>query len=188
LSFFVAQKKGKEMEKGNGQIQDERLKEEIAKAQATALPQEELEKVLKEEAELSNLFLQGKINGEELKNTLRALNRHAGVVKTEDPKAFRRILELFGCWEEVVQEAINSEMPHYEAAREQGLKPVLRVQFFKIDEEHWSLHPQTEVMYPTELADDLFREAHRKTLGAPGEEHLSPLDRQGLGLEDKSSL
>ncbi len=175
------------MEKGNEHIQDERfderLKEQIAKAQATALPGEELEKALKEEAELSNLFLQGKINGEELKQKLRALNRHAGVLKTEDPKEFRRILELFGLHEEVVQEAINSEMPHYEAAREQGLKPVLRVQFYKIDDENLSLHPQTEVMYPAELADQFFREAHRKTLEAPGEENLSPLDRIGLGLE-----
>ena len=171
------------MEKGNKQIQDERFKEQIAKAQATALPKEELEKVLKEEAELSNLFLQGKINGEELKKTLRALNRHTGVVKTEDPKEFRRILELIGCCEEAIRTCMNDEMPHYEEAREQGLKPVLRVQFFKIDDENVSLHPQTEVTYPDELADELFREAHRKTLGAPGEEYLSCYDRKGLGLE-----
>ena len=55
------------MEKGNEQIHNERLKEQIAKAQATAPTEEELEKVLNEEAELNNLFLQGKINREELK-------------------------------------------------------------------------------------------------------------------------
>ena len=76
-----------------------------------------------------------------------------GVVKTEDPKAFRRILELINLPEEVIQKFMNDEMPHYEEAKEQGLKPVLRVQFFKIDDENWGLHPQTEVMYSTELAD-----------------------------------
>jgi hypothetical protein len=176
------------MEKGNEQIQDERLderlKEQIAKAGATALSVEEFEKVLLEGAELSNLFLQGKINGKEVQQKLRALNHDAGVVKTGDPKEFRRILELIGLREEVIREFINDEMPHYEEAREQGLKPVLRVQFFKIDDENWGVHPQTEVMYATELADELFREAHRKTLEAPGEENLSLLDRKGLGLEE----
>jgi len=84
----------------------------------------------------------------------------------------------------VIRKFIDDEMPHYEEAREQGLKPVLRVQFFKIDDENWGVHPQTEVMYATELADELFREAHRKTLEAPGEENLSLLDRKGLGLEE----
>ena len=172
-----------QMEKGNEQIHDERLKEQIAKAQATAPTEEELEKALNEEAQLNNLFLQGKITGEELKRKLRTLNRHTGVVKTEDPKEFRRILELICLPEEVIRKFINDEMPHYEEAREQGLKPILRVQFFKIGDENWGIHPQTEVTYPAELADELFREAHRKTLGAPGEENLSPLDRQGLGLE-----
>ena len=139
--------------------------------------------MLLEGAELSNLFLQGKINGKELKQKLKALNQDAGVVKTEDPKEFRRILELIDLSEEYIQKFINDEMPHYEEAREQDLKPVLRVQFFKIDEENWGVHPQTEVMYPAELADELFREAHRKTLEAPGEENLSCLDRKGLGLE-----
>ena len=171
------------MEKGNEQIHNERLKEQIAKAQATAPTEEELEKVLNEEAELNNLFLQGKINREELKKELRALNRHTGVVKTEDPKEFRRILELSGLLEEAVREFIHNEMPHYEEAIEQGLKPILRVQFSKMEDEKWCLHPQTEVIYPDELADELFREAHRKTLGAPGEENLSHLDRKGLGLE-----
>jgi hypothetical protein len=60
------------MEKGNEQIHDERLQEQIAKAQATAPREEELEIALNEEAELNNLFLQGKINGEELKKTVRA--------------------------------------------------------------------------------------------------------------------
>jgi ABC-type bacteriocin/lantibiotic exporters, contain an N-terminal double-glycine peptidase domain len=64
---LFARKKGQEMKRGNEHTQDERLdehlKEQIAKAQATALPKEEVEKVLLEEAELSNLFLQGKING-----------------------------------------------------------------------------------------------------------------------------
>src|SRR6266516_6919538 len=133
------------MEKGNEQIQDERLKEQIAKAQATAPTQEELGKVLNEEAELNSLFLQGKITGEELKKNLRALNRHTGVVKTEDPKEFRRILELIGCWEEAVQKFIDDEMPHYEEAIEQGLKPILRVQFFKMEDEKWRLYPQTKV-------------------------------------------
>ena len=163
---------------------DERLKEQIAKAGATALTVEEFEKVLLEGAELSNLFLQGKINGKEVQQKLRALNHDAGVVKTEDPKAFRRILELIGLGEEVIRKFINDEMPHYEEAREQGLKPVLRIQFFKIDDENWGVHPQTEVMYPTELEDKLFREVHRKTLEAPGEENLSLLDRKGLGLEE----
>lgn len=171
------------MEQGNEQIHDERLKEQIAKAGATALPVKEFEKVLLEGAEISNLFLQGKINGKEVKQKLQALNHDAGVVKTEDPKAFRRILELINLPEEVIQKFMNDEMPHYEEAKEQGLKPVLRVQFFKIDDENWGLHPQTEVLYPTELADDLFRETHRKTLAAPGEENLSLLDRKGLGLE-----
>src|SRR6266550_5702882 len=99
------------MEKGNEQIQDERLQEQIAKAQATAPTQEELGKVLNEEAELNSLFLQGKINGEELRKKLRALNRHTGVVKTEDPKEFRRILELSGFSEEAVRQFINNEMP-----------------------------------------------------------------------------
>jgi hypothetical protein len=164
-------------------LHDERLKEQIAKAYATASTAEELEKVLHEEAELNNFFLQGKINGEELKQQLVALNRHTGVVKTEDPKEYRRILELIGLRGEVLWEFINEEMPHYEEAREQGLKPILRVQFFKIGDENWGVHPQTEVTYPAELTDELFREAHRKTLEAPGEENLSPLDRQGLGLE-----
>ena len=171
------------MEKGNEQIQDERLKEQIAKAQATAPTQEELGKVLNEEAELNSLFLQGKITGEELKKNLRALNRHTGVVKTEDPKEFRRILELIGCQEEVIRTFMSEEMPHYEEAIEQGLKPFLRIQFFKMEDEKWGFHPQTEVTYPDELADELFREAHRKTLRAPGEENLSRLDRKGLGLE-----
>jgi hypothetical protein len=96
------------METGNEQIQDERLKEQIAKAQATALTEEELEKVLNEEAELTNLFLQGKINKEELKKKLRTLNRQAGVIKTEDPIGFRRILELICNLEEVVQKFIMS--------------------------------------------------------------------------------
>ena len=171
------------MKRGNEHTQDERLKEQIAKAQATALPKEEVEKVLLEGAELSNLFLQGKINRKELKQKLRALNHHTGVVKTEDPKEFRRILELIGCWEEVIQKFMNDEMPHYEAAREQGLKPILRVQFFKIDDENWGVYPQTEVTYPDELADELYRKAHRKTLGAPREENLSSYDRKGLGLK-----
>src|SRR5947209_492948 len=171
------------MEKGNEQIHDERLKEQIAKAQATAPTEEELEKALNEEAQLNNLFLQGKITGEELKRKLRTLNRHTGVVKTEDPKEFRRILELIGCWEEAVQKFINDEMPHYEEAIGQGLKPILRVQFFKMEDETWGLYPQTEVTYPDALADELFREVHRKTLGAPKEENLSLLDRKGLGLE-----
>jgi hypothetical protein len=171
------------MEKGNEQIHDERLKEQIAKAGATAPTVEEFEKVLLEGAELSNLFLQGKINGKELKQKLKALNQDAGVVKTEDPIEFRRILELINLREEVIRKFINDEIPHYDEAREQGLKPVLRVQFFKIDNENWGIHPQTEVMYPVELADELFREAHRKTLEAPGEENLSLLDRKGLGLE-----
>jgi hypothetical protein len=170
------------METGNEQIQDERLKEQIAKAQATALTEEELEKVLNEEAELTNLFLQGKINKEELKKKLRTLNRQAGVIKTEDPIGFRRILELICNLEEVVQKFINDEMPHYEKAKEQGLKPILRVQFYKMEDDTWGLRPQTEVTYPDELADELFREAHRKTLGAPKEENLSRLDRKGLGL------
>jgi hypothetical protein len=38
-------------------------------------------------------------------------------------------------------------------------------------------------MYPVELAGELFREAHRKTLEAPGEENLSLLDHKGPGLE-----
>ena len=171
------------MEKGNEHIQDERLKEQIAKAGATAPTVEEFEKVLLEGAELSNLFLQGKINGKEVQQKLRALNHDAGVVKTEDPKEFRRILELIGCQEEVVVTFMNEEMPHYEEAIAQGLKPILRIQFFNMEDEKWGLHPQTEVTYPAELADELFREAHRKTLGAPGEENLSPLDRKGLGLE-----
>src|SRR5947209_574177 len=171
------------MEKGNEQIHDERLKEQIAKAGATAPTVEEVEKVLLEGAELSNLFLQGKISGKELKQKLRALNYHTGVVKTEDPKEFRRILELIGCWEEVLQKFMNDEMPHYEAAREQGLKPILRVQFFKIDDENWGVYPQTEVTYPDELPDELYRKAHRKTLGAPREENLSSYDRKGLGLK-----
>src|SRR6266853_1131504 len=171
------------MEKGNEQIQDERLNERIAKALATAPTAEELKKVLNEEAELHKLFLLGKISREELEKNLRALNRHTGVVKAEDPKEFRRILELSGCLEEVVRTFMNDEMPHYEEAIEQGLKPILRVQFFKMEYEKWGLHPQTEVTYPAELADELFREAHRKTLGAPGEENLSRLDRKGLGLE-----
>lgn len=176
------------MEKGNEHIQDdrlldERLKEQIAKAQTTALPGEELEKVLFERAELSNLFLQGKINGKEVRQKLKALSQDAGVVKTEDPKAFRRILELIGLGEEGIQTLISHEMPHYEAAREQGLKPGLRLQMFKIDDEHWGFCPQTEVLYPPEEADEFFREAHRKTLEAPGAENLSLLDRKGLGLE-----
>jgi hypothetical protein len=175
------------MEKGNEQIHeerlDERLKEQIAKAGATAPTVEEFEKVLLEGAELSNLFLQGKIDGKELKQKLKALNQDAGVVKTEDPIEFRRILELINLREEVIRKFINDEIPHYDEAIEQGLKPVLRVQFFKIDNENWGIHPQTEVMYPVELADELFREAHRKTLEAPGEENLSLLDRKGLGLE-----
>lgn len=170
------------MEKGNEQIHDERLQEQIAKAQATAPREEELEKALNEEAELNNLFLQGKINGEELKKKLKALNRHTGVVKTEDPKEFRRILELSGLSEEAVRKFINNEMPHYEEAIKQGLKPILRVQFSKMEDEKWGLYPQTEVMYPDELADELFREAHRKTLEAPKEENLSRLDRKELGL------
>ena len=175
------------MEKGNEQIQDERLderlKEQIAKAGATTPTVEEFEKVLLEGAELSNLFLQGKINGKEVKQKLQAINHDAGEVKTEDPKEFRRILELICLPEEVIRKFINDEMPHYEEAREQGLKPILRVQFFKIGDENWGIHPQTEVTYPAELADELFREAHRKTLRAPGEENLSRLDRKGLGLE-----
>jgi hypothetical protein len=91
------------MESGNEHTQDERLKEQIAKAQATALPKEDVDKMLLEGAELSNLFLQGKISGKELKQRLRVLNHHTGVIKTEDPKEFRRILELIGCWEEVIQ-------------------------------------------------------------------------------------
>lgn len=170
------------MEKGNEQIHDERLQEQIAKAQATAPREEELEKALNEEAELNNLFLQGKINGEELKKKLKALNRHTGMVKTEDPKEFRRILELSGLSEEAVRKFINNEMPHYEEAIKQGLKPILRVQFSKMEDEKWGVYPQTEVTYPDELADELFREAHRKTLGAPKEENLSLLDRKGLGL------
>jgi hypothetical protein len=118
-----------------------------------------------------------------LKQKLRVLNHHTGVVKTEDPKEFRRILELIGCWEEVIREFINDEMPHYEAAREQGLKPILRVQFFKIDDEHCGFYPQTEVTYPDELADELHRKVHHKILGAPGEENLSGYDRKGLGLK-----
>ena len=55
------------MEKGNEQIHDERLKEQIAKAGAIAPTVEEFEKVLLEGAELSHLFLQGKLNGKELK-------------------------------------------------------------------------------------------------------------------------
>jgi hypothetical protein len=171
------------MEKGNEQIQDERLNERIAKALATAPTAEELKKVLNEEAELHNLFLRGMINGKELKQKLVALSRHTGVVKTENPKEYRRILELIGLIEEDIQEFINAEMPHYAEASEQGLKPLLRVQFFKIGDENWGVHAQTEVMYPAELTDELFREAHRKTLGAPGEENLSRLDRKGLGLE-----
>ena len=171
------------MEKGNEQVHDERLKEQIAKARATALRGEEWNKVLSEEVELSNLFLQGKINGKELKQKLRALNCHTGVVKAEDPKEFRRILELIGLREEVIRQFLNDEIPHYEEAKEQGLKPILRVQFIKIGDENWALHPQTEVTYPAELTDELFREAHRKTLEAPGEENLSLLDRRGLGLE-----
>jgi hypothetical protein len=46
------------MEQGNELIHDEHLKEQIAKAGATALPVAEFEKVLLEGAELSNLFLQ----------------------------------------------------------------------------------------------------------------------------------
>ena len=171
------------MEKGNEQIHVESLKEQIAKAQATALTREELGKVLHEEAELHNLFLQGKINGEELKKNLRALNRHAGVVKTGDPKEYRQILELIGLSEEAMQRFINDEMPHYDEARRQGLKPLLRVQFFKMEDEKWGLCAQTEVTYPHELADELFRKVHRKTLEAPGEENLSSLDRKGLGLK-----
>lgn len=167
----------------NEHIRDDRLKEQIAQAQMTALPKEDLDKVLKAEAELSSLFLQGKISGEELKKTLKALNRHAGVVKTEDPKEFRRILELIGSWEEVIQVTLNREMPHYEAAKEQGLKPLLRVQFFKTEDKTYGLYPQTEVTYPDKLADDLYRKAHQKTLGAPREEDLSDYDRLGLGLE-----
>ncbi len=171
------------MEKGNKQIQDERLNEQITKAQANALTKEEVEQVLIEEAELNNLFLQGNINREELKVKLRALNRHTGVVKTEDPMEFRRILELLGCCEEAIRTCLNDEMPHYEEAIEQGLKPILRVRFFNIEDERWGFYAQTEVMYPAKLADELFREAHRKTLGAPGEENLSCYDRKGLGLE-----
>ena len=171
------------MEKGNEQIHDERLNERIAKALATAPTAEELKKTLNEEAELHKLFLLGKISGEELGKNLRALNRHTGVVKAEDPKEFRRILELSGCSEELVRTFMNDEMPHYEEAIAQGLKPILRIQFFTTEDEKWGLHPQTEVMYPAELADELFREAHRKTLEAPGEENLSLLDRKGLGLE-----
>lgn len=170
------------MEQGNEQMHVERLKEQIAKAQATALTKEELGKVLHEEAELHNLFLQGKINGEELKKNLRALNRHAGVVKTGDPKEYRQILELIGLSEEAIRRFINDEMPHYEKAIEQDLKPLLRVQFFKMEDEKWGLCAQTEVTYPDELADELFRKVHRKTLEAPGEENLSSLDRKGLGL------
>lgn len=55
------------MEQGNEQMQDDRLNEEIAKARATAPTVLELKAVLNEEAELHNLFLQGKISGEELK-------------------------------------------------------------------------------------------------------------------------
>ena len=171
------------MEKGNEQIQDERLNEQIAKARATAPTVVELKKVLNEEAQLHYLFLHGKISRKELEMNLRALNRHTGVVKAKDPKEFRRILELIGCWEEVIRKFMNEEMPHYEAAREQGLKPILRVQFFKIDDENWGIYPQTEVTYPDELADELYRKAHRKTLGAPREENLSSYDRKGLGLK-----
>jgi hypothetical protein len=170
------------MEKGNEQIHDERLQEQITKAQATAPREEELEKALDEEAELNNLFLQGKINGEELKKKLKALDRHTGVVKTEDPKEFRRILELSGLSEEAVRRFIHNEMPHYEEVIKQGLKPILRVQFSKMEDEKWGVYPQTEITYPDEVADELFREAHRKTLGAPKEENLSRLDRKGLGL------
>ncbi len=170
------------MEKGNEQIQDDRLRAQIAKAQATALTKEELEKVLYEEAELTNLFLRGMINKEELKNKLKALNRHAGVVKTEDPKEFRRFLELICPYEEVVQKFIDDEMPHYDEAIKQGLKPILRLQFYKMEDGTWGLRPQTEVTYPDKLSDESFREAHRKTLGAPEEENLSRLDRKGLGL------
>ena len=171
------------MEQGNEHMQDDRLNEQIAKARATAPTALELKAVLNEEAELHKLFLQGKISGEELEKNLRALNRHTGVVKAENPKEFRRILELIGCQEEVIGTFMNEEMPHYEEAIARGLKTILRVQFFKMKDEKWGLHPQTEVTYPAELADELFREAHRKTLGAPGEENLSPLDRKGLGLE-----
>ncbi|HEX6483872.1 MAG TPA: hypothetical protein VF043_33915 [Ktedonobacteraceae bacterium] len=171
------------MEKGNEQMQVERLKEQIARAQATALPRGDLGKVLHAEAELNNLFLQGKINGEELKKNLRALNRHAGVVKTGDPREYRQILELIGLSEEAIEKFINDEMPHYEKAVEQDLKAMLRVQFFKMEEEKWGVCAQTEVTYPDELADELFRKAHRKTLEAPGEENLSTLDRKGLGLK-----
>ncbi len=171
------------MEKGNEQIHDECLKEQIAKAQATALTKEELAKVLNEEATLSNLFLQGKISGEDLKRKLRDLNRHSGVVKTKDAKEFRRVLELLGCSQESVQTCINDEMPHYEEAIKQGLKPIFRIQFFKMEDGTWSSCSQTEVSYPDEVADDFFREAHRKTLAAPEEENLSLLDRKGLGLE-----
>lgn len=73
-------------------------------------------------------------------------------------------------------------MPHYEKAIEQDLKPLLQVQFFKMEDEKWGLCAQTEVTYPDELADELFRKVHRKTLEAPGEENLSSLDRKGLGL------
>jgi hypothetical protein len=171
------------VKKGNEQMCDERLKEQIAKAQSTAPTQEELGRALNEEAELNNLFLQGKINGEELKKKLRDFNRHAGVVKTEDPKEFRRILVLIGLPEEAIRKFINDEIPHYEEAIGQGLKPILRVQFHKMENGKWGLYPQTEVTYPDELTDELFREAHRKTLEAPGEENLSLLDRKGLGLE-----
>ncbi len=172
------------MESGNEHTQDERLKEQIAKAQATALPKEEVDKMLLAGAELSNLFLQGKISGKELKQRLRVLNHNVGVIKTEDPEEFRRILELIGCWEEVIQKFINDEMPHYEAAKEQGLRPILRVQFFKIDAENCGLYPQTEVTYP----DELYRKAHRKTLAAPGEANLSNYDRKGLGLNKKEAV
>ena len=175
--------KGEQMEKGNKQIHDELLREQIAIARATAPTREELEKVLQEEADLHNLFLQGEISGKELKQKLVALNRLTGVVKTEDPEEYRRILELIGLAEEAIQEFMNAEMPHYTEAREQALKPMLRVQFFKLGGESWGIHAQTEVIYPAELADEVFRMAHRKTLSAPGEEKLSRLDRKGLGLE-----
>ncbi len=170
------------MQKGNEHIQDEQLREQIAKARATAPTREELKKALHEEAELHNLFLQGKINREELKTNLRALNRLNGVVKTDNPLEFRRILELIGCLEELIQTFMHEEMPHYEEAIDQGLKPFLRVQFFKMEDEKWGIHPQTEVIYPSEFAEQSFRQAHRKILGAPGEENLSRLDRKSLGL------
>ncbi len=175
------------MEQGDEHAQIEALKEQIAKARATALSKEELGKVLHKEAELNSLFLRGKISGEELKSTLKALNRHAGVVKATDPDEYRRILALIGLSEEAIQKFMNDELPHYEKAREQHLRALLRVQFFTMGDEQWGLCAQTEVIYPDDLADELFKEAHRQTLEAPGEENLSPLDRKGLGLDEKKA-